>query len=46
MRKFLNREGQFLLAELGAPDARTLLWRIVFWILLYGTTTAALLGLV
>jgi hypothetical protein len=46
MRKFLNREGQFLLAELCVPDARTLLWRIVFWILFYGTTTAALLGLV
>jgi hypothetical protein len=27
IRKFPAREGKFLLEELGAPDARTLLWR-------------------
>ena len=32
IRKFLAREGKFLLEELGAPNFRTLLWRAVFWV--------------
>jgi hypothetical protein len=32
IRKFLAREGRLLLQEFGAPDARTLLLRAVFWV--------------
>jgi hypothetical protein len=35
IRKFQAWEGQILLAELGAPDARTLLRRITFWVRFY-----------
>jgi hypothetical protein len=43
IRKILQREGQFLLQELGAPDARTLWRRVAF--LAYGTAgTGIMLG--
>jgi hypothetical protein len=46
IRKFLAREVEFLVAELGAFDARTLLWRAFFWLYVTIFITAALLGLV
>ena len=35
IRKFLAREGRFLLEELGAPDFATLLRRVTFWVRFY-----------
>jgi hypothetical protein len=46
IRKFLAREGQFLLQEFGAPDGRTLWRRIAFYTWVYTATAAVLLGLV
>ena len=43
IRKFLQREGQFLLQEFGAPDARTLFRRIAFG-LYFVTGTGIILG--
>ena len=46
IRKFLAREGKFLLEELGAPDARTLLRRALFWLYFYTATATILFGVV
>jgi hypothetical protein len=35
IRKLLAREGQIVLAELGAPDFATLLRRVTFWVRFY-----------
>jgi hypothetical protein len=43
IRKFLAREGKFLLEEFGAPDARTVLWRALFWVY-FVTGTGFMLG--
>ena len=44
IRRILQREGEFLLAELGAPDARTLFRRIVFAIYFVAFVGAGILG--
>lgn len=46
IRKFLQREGQFLLQELGAPGARTLFRRIAFGLYVVSGTGIMLGGLV
>ena len=46
IRKFLTREGQFLLQEFGAPDSRTLLRRALFWLYFYTATATILFGVV
>jgi hypothetical protein len=43
IRKILQREGQFLLQELGAPDARTL-WRRVAFLAYVTAGTGIMLG--
>jgi hypothetical protein len=44
IRKFLAREGQILLAELDAPDARTLFRRALFWVWFYAGAGSVLGG--
>jgi hypothetical protein len=46
IRRFLQREAQFLLAEFGAPDWHTLRLRMVFYTLVWTIITVACLGLV